>query len=87
MHQCRCQKKLNPDKCPFPINLLIVDNHNLFRQGLIRILGDDDQLHVVGQAGNGQEALIGVDTTSARHRAYGPQHAGHVRSRGGAGDG
>ena len=44
-----------------PINLLIVDDHNLFRQGLIRILQDDDQLHVVGQAGNGQEALIQVE--------------------------
>ena len=44
-----------------PIKLLIVDDHNLFRQGLIRILQDDDQLHVVGQAGNGQEALIQVE--------------------------
>ena len=44
-----------------PINLLIVDDHNLFRQGLIRILQDDDQLYVVGQASNGQEALIQVE--------------------------
>lgn len=44
-----------------PIKLLVVDDHNLFRQGLIRILGDDDQLQIVGQAGNGQEALAQVD--------------------------
>jgi DNA-binding NarL/FixJ family response regulator len=44
-----------------PIKLLIIDDHNLFRQGLIRILQDDDQLHVVGQGGNGQEALIQVE--------------------------
>ena len=44
-----------------PIRLLIVDDHNLFRQGLIRILQDDDQLQIVGQAGNGQEALVQVE--------------------------
>jgi two-component system NarL family response regulator len=40
-----------------PIRLLIVDDHNLFRQGLIRILGDYEQLQIVGQAANGQDAL------------------------------
>jgi two-component system NarL family response regulator len=40
-----------------PIRLLIVDDHNLFRQGLIRVLGDFTQLQVVGQAANGQDAL------------------------------
>jgi two-component system NarL family response regulator len=40
-----------------PIRLLIVDDHNLFRQGLIRILGDYAQLQIVGQAANGQDAL------------------------------
>jgi two-component system NarL family response regulator len=44
-----------------PIRLLVVDDHNLFRQGLIRILQDDPQLQVVGQAGNGQEALAQVE--------------------------
>jgi two-component system NarL family response regulator len=40
-----------------PIRLLVVDDHNLFRQGLIRILGDYTQLQIVGQAANGQDAL------------------------------
>lgn len=40
-----------------PIRLLVVDDHNLFRQGLIRILGDYPQLQIVGQAANGQDAL------------------------------
>lgn len=44
-----------------PIRLLIVDDHNLFRQGLIRILEDFPQLHVVGQAADGAEALALVD--------------------------
>lgn len=39
------------------IRLLIVDDHNLFRQGLSRILRDFDQLAIVGEAANGQEAL------------------------------
>lgn len=44
-----------------PIRLLIVDDHHLFRQGLIRILEDFPQLSVVGQAANGAEALAVVD--------------------------
>jgi two-component system NarL family response regulator len=43
------------------LRILIVDDHNLFRQGLIRILGDYDQLQIVGEAANGQEALRLVD--------------------------
>ncbi|HRX05400.1 MAG TPA: response regulator, partial [Anaerolineae bacterium] len=45
-----------------PIRLLIVDDHNLFRQGLTRILEDYPQLNVVGQAADGGEALAMVDT-------------------------
>jgi two-component system NarL family response regulator len=44
-----------------PIRLLVVDDHNLFRQGLIRILGDYEQLQIVGQAANGQDALALVE--------------------------
>lgn len=44
-----------------PIRLLIVDDHNLFRQGLIRILEDFPQLVVAGQAADGAEALAVVD--------------------------
>lgn len=44
-----------------PIRLLIVDDHHLFRQGLIRILEDYPQLAVVGQAADGSEALAAVD--------------------------
>ncbi|MCB0204907.1 MAG: response regulator transcription factor [Caldilineae bacterium] len=44
-----------------PIRLLIVDDHNLFRQGLIRILEDFPQLAMVGQAADGAEALAAVE--------------------------
>ena len=44
------------------IKLLLVDDHNLFRQGLRRILGDFEQIEVVGEASNGREALALVET-------------------------
>ncbi|MFQ5594522.1 MAG: response regulator [Anaerolineae bacterium] len=39
------------------IRILIADDHNLFRRGLQRILGDYDDLDVIGEATNGQEAV------------------------------
>ncbi len=40
-----------------PIRLLVVDDHALFRAGLISLLQDMDDFQVVGQAGDGLEAL------------------------------
>lgn len=40
-----------------PIRLLVVDDHTLFRRGLIALLGQFPQLRVVGQAGDAGEAL------------------------------
>ncbi len=39
------------------ITALIADDHTLFRQGLQRILADYDDLTVVGEAANGEEAV------------------------------
>ena len=39
------------------IKVLLVDDHNLFRQGLHRLLDDFEQLDIVGEAANGQDAL------------------------------
>ena len=39
------------------IRTLIVDDHKIVRQGLIQILGDTPDICVVGEAGNGREAL------------------------------
>lgn len=44
-----------------PIRLLIVDDHTIVRQGLIALLEDEADLHVVGQAGTAQEALVLVE--------------------------
>lgn len=40
-----------------PIRLLVVDDHALFRQGIVRLLSDDSDFMVVGEAGNGREGL------------------------------
>ena len=39
------------------IRLLVVDDHNLFRRGLIALLGQDARLEVVGEAGDANQAL------------------------------
>ncbi len=39
------------------IRVLIVDDHELFRRGLFVVLGGDERLEVVGEAGDGEEAV------------------------------
>lgn len=39
-----------------PIRLLVVDDHSLFRRGLIALLGQDARFEVVGEAGDAGEA-------------------------------
>lgn len=39
------------------ITVFVVDDHNLFRRGLVALLSQDDGLHVVGEAGDAVEAL------------------------------
>ncbi len=40
-----------------PIRILLVDDHTLVRQGIRRLLEDQPDLEVVGEAGDGQEAV------------------------------
>lgn len=40
-----------------PIRILIVDDHSVVRQGLRMFLSLDSELEVIGEAGNGQEAI------------------------------
>lgn len=44
----------NPD--PLPLRLLVVDDHNLFRRGLIALLANDRRFHVVGEAADATAA-------------------------------
>ena len=39
------------------INVLIVDNHTLFRSGIRKMLEEEADMRVVGEAGTGREAL------------------------------
>jgi two-component system nitrate/nitrite response regulator NarL len=40
-----------------PINVLVVDDHTLFRRGLIALLQQEDGVSVVGEAGDAADAL------------------------------
>lgn len=42
---------------PSPIRILIADDHTIVRQGLARLLEDQPDLEVVGEATHGQEAV------------------------------
>ena len=46
------------------IRVLVVDDHDLFRRGLMEVLEEEPDLKVVGEARNGQEAIDQVDRVS-----------------------
>lgn len=46
-----------PPADPRPVTLLVVDDHTLFRRGLIALLAQDAGLSVLGEAGDAAEAL------------------------------
>jgi len=39
------------------IKILIADDHKLFREGLINLLAESPEIEVIGEAGNGKEAV------------------------------
>ncbi len=41
-----------------PIRVLIVDDHEIVREGLVTLLAEEPDIEVVGQAGSGTEAII-----------------------------
>lgn len=43
---------------PQPIRLLVVDDHSLFRRGLIALLSQDERFEVVGEAGDANAAQL-----------------------------
>jgi two-component system nitrate/nitrite response regulator NarL len=46
-----------------PIRLVVVDDHALFRRGLVGLLKDISEFEVVGEASNGEEAQGVIDRT------------------------
>lgn len=47
-----------------PISVLLVDDHAVVREGLRRLLSDYSEIHIVGEAANGHEAMRKVQTLS-----------------------
>lgn len=43
-----------------PVRLFVVDDHALFREGLLRLLASDDRIQVVGSASTSSEALAAL---------------------------
>jgi len=48
---------------PQSLRLVVVDDHSLFRRGLVSLLEDMPEFQVVGQANNGEEALKVIEST------------------------
>ena len=46
------------------IKVLVVDDHDLFRRGLMEVLEEEDDIKVIGEARNGQEAIKRVEELS-----------------------
>lgn len=44
-----------------PIRLLLVDDHELFLEGMVSLLDGQGDLQVIGTAGNGKEALLKIE--------------------------
>lgn len=45
------------EKATQPIRVLVVDDHAFFRRGLVSVLEEEDDITVVGEAGDGEEAV------------------------------
>ncbi|GAB3714007.1 response regulator transcription factor [Nocardiopsis nanhaiensis] len=46
-----------------PIRVMVVDDHALFRRGLMSVLDDENDIDVVGEAGDGDEAVQRAETS------------------------
>ncbi|MEX2347383.1 MAG: PAS domain S-box protein [Balneolaceae bacterium] len=49
--------KLKPEKRSEKTKVLLVDDHKMFRNGLRKIIEEEDDFVVVGEAGNGEDAI------------------------------
>jgi two-component system nitrate/nitrite sensor histidine kinase NarX len=64
-----------------PIRVLVVDDHTLFRRGLIALLAGDARFQVVAEAGDANEAHQRAAQVAARRDPAGQPHAGRERRR------
>ena len=63
------------------IKVLIADDHRVVREGLAAILKTKDDIHIVGEAQDGMEAVEKVRDVGSRRCADGCEHAQDGRSR------
>lgn len=47
-----------------PVNILIVDDHSLVREGIKQLLELDGEIKVIGEAGNGEEGIELIKNTN-----------------------
>ena len=64
------------------IRVLITDDHEIVRKGLTVLLATEKDIKVVGEAGNGEEAVEKAATLKPGRRAHGPDDAADGRHRG-----
>jgi two-component system nitrate/nitrite response regulator NarL len=43
------------------VTVLVADDHPIYREGIVRAIKDRDDLELVGEAGDGREALAAID--------------------------
>lgn len=46
-----------PSKAPRHLRVMVADDHKLFREGLISLLSQEPYLNIVGESGDGQQAI------------------------------
>ena len=68
------------------IRVLLVDDHTVVRQGLRRILETDDEIEIVGEAGDGRSADRDGAAHAPERRRHGHRAARAERHRGDAPD-
>lgn len=47
-----------------PVNIIIIDDHSLVREGIKQLLELDGDIKVIGEAGNGEEGIELIQTTN-----------------------
>ena len=68
-----------------PVRLMVVDDHTLFRRGLVALLASDASLAVVGEASDAGEARAPGDAAAAGRDPAGQPPARRHRGPGAAG--
>ena len=58
------------------VTVLVADDHPIYREGIVRAINDAPELELVGEAGDGREALEQIKRDSARGRGARHPHAG-----------